>query len=372
MIDINNDSKKIMSTLKSMLYYKQEYVCFDLLCNSIPTIEYVDTNSGLNFRTDFFCLHLGMDVSYYSDFSSKYDLDNIKNIILNELSIIFQEENEQIISITIKPFVKYYLNWNLISEYECKEDFINDINCLKEMLIDTATGIKRIENIDDEYKALYEKVQSVLDKVDLENPNPFKSLWESYNYWSSNLDSYAKRRVYYSNIYSDLLKIINTSDDNTLNLNLEFTKWDKINRTIADIKKLYNEATTSAQFNGIGAMCRSVYNNLADTVYKDKYHVDKNSILPNENQYKNKLLEFVLFQLDGKTNEDFRSYCKKTIDIADTLTHKKTATKQQAALTISAVISILNIITILNDGLRNDGLVEDDELVQLPIDDLPF
>ena len=61
MIDINNDSKKIMSTLKSMLYYKQEYVCFDLLCNSIPTIEYVDTNSGLNFRTDFFCLHLGMD-----------------------------------------------------------------------------------------------------------------------------------------------------------------------------------------------------------------------------------------------------------------------------------------------------------------------
>lgn len=354
MISINNDSKKIISTLKSILYSKQEFVCFDILCNSSPTIQYIDTETGGNYVMDYFCLHLGVDVKYYAEISSKYDLDVISKTICKELETIFQGENECINYVIIKPFVKYYLNWNIISEYGSKEDFVEDITTLRDLLLDASTGVKRIEQVDDYYKDLYNKVDNVISKLDLENPNPFKSLWEAYNYWSSNLDTYAKRRVYFSNIYSELLKLVNSENNDVVNIKLEYTNWDKINRTIAEIKKQYNVANTPAQFNGIGAMCRNVYDCLADTVYKKEYHTDKDSPLPNENQYKNKLLEFVTFKLDGKTNEDFRSHCKKTIDIADTLTHKKTATKQQAALTINAVITILNIVTILNESTKKE------------------
>lgn len=349
MISVNKDTKKIISTLKSLLYSKKEFVCYDILCNSNPSIEYQFTD----FNIDYFSLNLGIDANYYSEISVKYNLDEIQDIIYKELEVIFKNESEYINQVIIKPYLKYYLNWNLVKEYNTKDDFINDIIFLRDLLISTSTGEKRIENENDSYISTYEKVDSVISKLDLENPNPFKTLWESYNYWSSNLDSYAKRRTYFSNLYYELLKLINTSNVNdVVNIQLEYTNWDQINRTIADIKKQYNEAITCAQFNGIGAMCRNVYNSLADTIYKEEYHVDIDIPVPNENQYKSKLLEFVLYKLDGKTNEDFRSHCKKMIDLADTLTHKKTATRQQAALTINAVISILNIITILNENAK--------------------
>lgn len=369
MIRIEKDSKKIISTLKNLLYSKQEYICFDILCNSNPSMEYFTTN----FEIDYFDLHLGLDANYYAEISSKYNLESIKDIIQKELDVIFQDENEYIRQVIIKPFVKYYLNWSLITEYENKEDFIKDVTLLRDLLMDTSTGVKRIEHVNDEYILLYDKVDNVISKLDLENPNPFKTLWEAYSYWSSNLVGYANRRVYFSNLYYELIKLVATSSDiDVVNIQLEYTNWDKINRTIADIKKQYNEAKTSAQFNGIGAMCRSVYNCLADTIYREEYHVDKTIPLPNDNQYKNKLLEFVVFKLGGKTNEDFRSHCKKTIDIADTLTHKKVATKQQAALTINAVISILNIITILNEDLKNEGLNDNNDIAEVSFDDLPF
>ena len=356
MIDISTDSKKIISTLKNMLYSKQEFICYDIICNSTSTIEYTYSQYAGQYSLDCFCLYLGVDIKYYTDVLSKYDIDYIKKVMIKELEVIFDGENQCIDSIVIKPLVKHYFNWNLIDEYDNKEAFISDILKLRDMLIDVSTGVKKIEQIEIEYKNLYNKVDEVFIKIDLDNPNPFKSLWEAYSYWSTNLDSYAKRRVYFSNLYYELLKLVNTSEgDNIINIQLEYTNWDSINRTIVDIKKQYNEANTAAQFNGIGAMCRNVYNCLADVIYKEEYHIDKTSPLPNANEYKNKLLEFVVFKLDGKTNEDFRSHCKKMIDIADTLTHKKTATKQQAALTINAVISILNIVTILNENSPSDS-----------------
>lgn len=366
MISVKTDTKKIISTLKSILYSKKEYVCFDVLCNSTPSIDYLDSN----FNIDYFSLHLGMNVDYYAEFSSKYNLDKIKEKIEKELETIFQHENEYINYVVIKPLVKYYLNWNLISEYDNKVDFVKDIELLKDMLIDTATGGKKIQNINKEYIILYDKVDEILCKLDLENPNPFKTLWESYTYWSANLDGYAKRRVYYSNLYEELLKLIKTTNTNdVVNIQLEYTNWDIINRTITEIKKQYNEAASSAQFNGIGAMCRNVYDCLADVVYKKEYHIDTATPIPNDNQYKNKLLEFVVYKLDGKTNEDFRSHCKKTIDIADTLTHKKTATRQQAALTINAVISILNIVSILNESTKTE-IEYDDPFKDFNIDSI--
>lgn len=374
MINIKTDSKKIISTLKSILYNKQEYVCFDILCNSSSSIEYLDSDFGV----DYYCLHLGMNVDYYTGITETSDINVLQEKMKKELQTLFQNENEYISRVVIKPLVKYYLNWNIITEYNNRNDFIKDVELLRNILIDTATGGKRIENINDNYITIYNKVDEVICKLDLENPNPFKTLWESYNYWSANLDSYAKRRVYFSNLYEELLKIIKTTNtDDVVNIQLEYTNWDIINRTIADIKKQYSEAKTNAQFNGIGAMCRSVYNCLADVIYKKEYHTDSNTDFPNDNQYKNKLLEFVQFKLDSQTNKDFRNHCKSTIDLADELTHKKTATKQQAALTINAVISILNIVSILNENSKID--VEEDDIFKdfdidksLTNEDLPF
>lgn len=372
MISIDTDTRKIVSTLKNMIYIKEEFLIFDVLNNSTISIEYIASQGNYNYQVDYFKFLMEVEVNHYSRYTKEHDLEVMQDMIKESLDLILKDENQTISIVVIKPLIKYYLNWNLINEYENIIDFIKDIETIREILIDTATGGKRIEQVNTEYIALYNKIDEVFCKLDLENPNPFKNLWESYIYWSANLDGYAKRRVYYSNLYEEIFKLIKTTNTNdVINIQLEYTNWDKINRTIVDIKKQYNEANTVAQFNAIGAMCRSVYDFLADVIYRNEYHTNTTTPLPNDNQYKNKLLEFVLFRLDSKTNKDFRSHCKNMLDLADELTHKKTATKQQAALTINAVISIINIVSILNENTKSE--IEDDEIFDDPLkNNLPF
>ncbi|HHT37892.1 MAG TPA: hypothetical protein GXZ95_00560 [Mollicutes bacterium] len=351
MISLQKDIKKIISTLKNVLYNKADYDKFDIINNSNISIEYLTSDGGFNYQIDFYKYVIELDVKYFSDIEKKHDIKKIEEELCELLGQILKDESEQISYVVIKPMIMNYVNWFFITDLYDKESFINDIKRLKEILHDTSIGKYRIENLNGEYIKTYNKVNEALTRLDLDNPNTFKNLWEAYNYWKVNLDDYAKRRVYFSNLYEELFKIIMKSDNiPNINMHLQYTGWSNINKIIADIKKDFVEANSTPQFNGIGAMCRNVYNCLADEVYKEEYHTDSNTPVPVGDKYKNKLMDYIAYKLNGSTNEDFRSYCKKTVDLADTLTHKMTATKQQAALTITSLISVVNIIEILENS----------------------
>lgn len=79
-----------------------------------------------------------------------------------------------------------------------------DINEIKRLMIEVSTGEKRIQDVNDEYIELWARINDFLEKSGLDNSNMFSDLWEFYEYWKENLDSYSKRRIYINNLYKNI------------------------------------------------------------------------------------------------------------------------------------------------------------------------
>lgn len=53
---------------------------------------------------------------------------------------------------------------------------------------------------------------------------------------------------------------------------------------------------------------------------------------------------YISVELSGSSNETLRRYAKATLDLANELTHKRTASKTDASLCATATISMINLI----------------------------
>jgi nucleoside phosphorylase len=96
------------------------------------------------------------------------------------------------------------------------EEILSKIQNMQSIMIAVATREAEIQDIEGNYKKLFQEVDFDLeplgeDNPTISNPNSFKSLWDWYNYWSSNLSSYADRRKYVYDLYIDLIDTIEQS-----------------------------------------------------------------------------------------------------------------------------------------------------------------
>ena len=56
---------------------------------------------------------------------------------------------------------------------------------------------------------------------------------------------------------------------------------------------------------------------------------------------------YISYTLSGSQNDELRVYAKSTNKLANSLTHKRTATKRDMSLCTSATIALINFIGIL-------------------------
>jgi hypothetical protein len=105
------------------------------------------------------------------------------------------------------------------------------IEKIKELMTDVSTGEVRIQDVNEQYKELYNELDEIFEQNNMKNPNPYSDLWEFHYYWSKKLKSYADRRAYIIKMYKNIkLNKIKTKI-NTFNYihedrikNLEFIK----------------------------------------------------------------------------------------------------------------------------------------------------
>lgn len=92
-------------------------------------------------------------------------------------------------------------------EPEQLDEFLTKIQKLQSIMIEVATGESRIDDEEEEYIELYREVALQIELLQeaglaISNPNHFRSLWDWYDYWSSQLDrKYAARRKYIRDLY---------------------------------------------------------------------------------------------------------------------------------------------------------------------------
>jgi nucleoside phosphorylase len=99
------------------------------------------------------------------------------------------------------------------------EEILSKIQTMQSIMIAVATRETEIQDIEGNYRRLFQEVDLDLEMLGednslISNPNSLKSLWDWYNYWSSNLSSYADRRRYIYDLYVDLINTLEQSIQN--------------------------------------------------------------------------------------------------------------------------------------------------------------
>lgn len=229
------------------------------------------------------------------------------------------------------------------------DDLIEKINYLKNVMISVSTGEQKIQDENDRYKKIYREVSVELKKLGLKSPNPYTDLWEWYGKWSSGeMPQYRDRRAYLIELFKDLLNHLE-NHYNSEELEIELAGWDRIERSVGEIRFRLTEAENEEQFQAIGLLCRETIISLAQEVYNREKHPPFDGIEPSETDAKRMLDSYIATELPGVENENLRRYARSTNTLANELTHNRTATLKLAKLCSSSCINLVNLIRIMEE-----------------------
>ncbi len=136
-----------------------------------------------------------------------------------------------------------------------------------------------------------------------------------------------------------------------------YTEWEEINKLQEKLFHQLERTTDVLDAKNIGNSSRSIFELLSDRVFDPNLHKsDKEGVDLSVGKYKNRLETFIRCELKGSENEELRKLAisaidtlNKTIDLANTLTHKKAADTFIAEFCCVATISAISLIKMIKN-----------------------
>jgi len=227
----------------------------------------------------------------------------------------------------------------------------------KSIMISVATGGPLIKKVSPDYEARRLEIRGSLQRIGIEDPNPFPDLWTWYGKWSDgSLPTYASRRQYITALYQPLLDALEQSSETEEIHVVEPTGWARVDRNMEKIVKALESSQNEEDFQLIGLLCREAIISLAQTVYDPSKHESPNGINASSTDAKRMLEGFIEKELIGQANKEHRKYAKSSYDLTTKLQHNRTATFRDAALCAEATRSIVNVIAIIS-GKRDPDIL---------------
>ena len=234
------------------------------------------------------------------------------------------------------------------------DSLIIEVEAQRSLMISVSTGGPRIDQVNEQYISRRNLIKKGLVNRKISDPNPYNDLWAWYGKWSSgDLPTYQSRRIYLSELYKPLIEKLQMSSTNPPNQLFEApTGWNVIDRDMGEIRTLLEQAQTTQQFQMVGLACRELLISIAQTVYIKARHMSAVDKEPSETDAKRMLDAYIVVELKGGPNEQLRKYARASLDLANVLQHRRTATFRDAALCAEATLSVINFIAIVS-GQRN-------------------
>lgn len=310
-----------------------------------------------------YALLLEMDIKEFIRF--KPILKQATEEIMAAIGLFTQiSSGEYIGDVRIAPLWAQEFDWSALDGIATKEEILQQIESLKSIMISVSTNGSRIQTRDEEYKAIYNTLNSYFVKLGIENPNKFKGLWEWYDRWSEpDLPKYASRRTYIANLYKSLIEMIESSTGNATKIDYEPTGWERVDRAVYEMKRRFAVAETEEQFQAIGMLGRETLISTAQQVYDASKHKLQDGNEPSKTDAKRMLDSYLSYEIAGKTNECLRKFAKSAVDLANELTHDRTAMKRDAALSLVSITAVTSLIKLIDASREPDNEI---------IDDIPF
>jgi hypothetical protein len=229
------------------------------------------------------------------------------------------------------------------------EDLQRQIEAQRALMIAVSTGGPRIQTVDEEYRVRGEKIRAGLAEREIEDPNPFEDLWSWHGKWSGALPTWASRRQFISQLYAPLLAQLSAEEaGRDLVREIEPTGWTKVDRGLHQARRVLAEAGTEERFQSVGHLCREILISLGQVVFDPTVHPTVDGVEASETDGKRMLEGYVDSALSGSSNKAARQHVRATVDLANTLQHKRTAIFKDAAVCLEATTSVVNLIAIIS------------------------
>jgi hypothetical protein len=229
------------------------------------------------------------------------------------------------------------------------EELIKSLDKLKATMISVSTGGAQIGAVEHEFSVLYDEVDWELRSRNVENPMPYRSLWDWYGRWKQgDLPSYQSRREFVNDLFAPAFKRLRERPGKEY----EPTGWARVDRTANEMRQRLSSASNEEQFQAVGLLGRELLISAAQEVFRPKEHPTLDGITASKTDARRMLEAYIAATLAGSANEYVRKHAKAALDLAVQLQHKRTATYREAAICVEATISVVNLTAIIA-GLRD-------------------
>jgi hypothetical protein len=220
----------------------------------------------------------------------------------------------------------------------------------RDLMGEVATGGRRIQEVADEYGRRRREIEGTLQKLGLEDPNPYDDLWEWYGRWKSgDLPSYASRRLFLREMFAPLISQL---EDMTRGVfpapMVEPTGWARVDRAVDKMRLQLSRAAHEEDYQQVGLIAREVLISLAQAVYDPARHAPKEGEPPGSADAARMLECYIALELSGTANEEHRSHAKACLKLALALQHDRSADFKKAALAAEAASSVVNVAAIVS------------------------
>ncbi|MCC8360270.1 hypothetical protein [Salinimicrobium sediminilitoris] len=349
MLDNKNELRRTISTVTELFDADKEAELVELLRNSEVTSEPTDYDNW-NGGITYYSIYIKISVERFVKVQDKQA--EIEAKIKEKAALVLRiYENIHVGQVYIIPKSIPRIEWDRIVDLFTKDQLISEVNYLKDTMISVSTGGQRIQDVNDEFQQRFALVDKALKRLTFENPNPFNDLWQWYARWSSGeMPQYKNRRAFIGEMYGSLLKALQESEQpELLTVSVSLTGWERIDRTVKEIKMRLRQASTEEQFQTVGLLCRETIISIAQAVYEEEKHPTIDGVKASKTDSKRMLDAYIAVELGGRANENLRKYARASNALANELTHKRTANLKDATICSSATISLVNLIGILED-----------------------
>lgn len=221
-----------------------------------------------------------------------------------------------------------------------------DLLVHRAMMISVATGGGvRIQDVNDYYIAREIKLRDTLPP-DAKYANPHDDLWAWYHYWSAHFARWAERRQYINQMFAPA--IASLSKRSTLpSPQREPTGWERVDRTLSKGRSQFELASAEEDYQAIGLLCREVIISLAQAVFDPAIHETIDGVAASKTDANRMLEAYIAHAFPGESYKEVRAHHRASLALALNLQHRRTATRQLAALCLEATASTVAVVSII-------------------------
>ena len=126
------------------------------------------------------------------------------------------------------------------------------------------------------------------------------------------------------------------------------TGWERVDRSIEEMKNRYKAADTEEKYQAIGMLGRETLISIAQQVFVKDKHPSTDGIDIGSTDAKRMLDAYLSYELKGES-EKVVKFARSAVDMCNLLTHDRNATKRSANICLIAVSFVAAMVKAVNE-----------------------